>query len=118
MTDWGAASDRVAGLAAGLDLERPGSRKAFDPEILAAVAEGRLDEAAVDRCATRVVELLQRGARSDAAPAPDLKVEGPPDPAARADWAAVERDFADRKRRGLTASCGTEHGFLLSLIHI
>lgn len=61
MTDWGAASDRVAGIAAGLDLEMPSSGGAFDPEVLAAVASGRLDEAAIDRCATRVVELLQRG---------------------------------------------------------
>ena len=61
MTDWGAASDRVAGIAAGLDLEMPGSDNAFDPEVLEAVAEGRLDEAAVDRCASRVVDLLRRG---------------------------------------------------------
>lgn len=61
MTDWGAANDRVAGIAAGLDLEMPGSDNAFDPEVLEAVAERRLDEAAVDRCASRVVELLRRG---------------------------------------------------------
>ncbi len=62
MTDWGATNDRVAGIAAGLDLEMPSSQGAFDPEVLAAVRSGRLDESAVDRCATRVVELLFRGA--------------------------------------------------------
>ena len=72
MTDWGAASDRVAGIAAGLDLEMPGSGGAFDREVLAAVADGRLAEAAVDRCAERVVALLQRGRLDPSAPAPDL----------------------------------------------
>jgi beta-glucosidase len=66
MTDWGAANDRVAGIAAGLDLEMPSSQGAFDAEVLAAVRDGALDEAAVDRCAARVVELLRRG---DADPA-------------------------------------------------
>ncbi|MBS1838495.1 MAG: glycoside hydrolase family 3 protein, partial [Actinobacteria bacterium] len=63
MSDWGATNDRIAGMKAGLDLEMPGSRGAFDGEVLAALADGRLDETAVDACATRVVELLQRGAR-------------------------------------------------------
>lgn len=63
MSDWGATSDRAAGIQAGLDLEMPGSRGAFDDEVLAAVADGSLDEAAIDVCATRVVDLLQRGAR-------------------------------------------------------
>jgi beta-glucosidase len=63
MTDWGAANDRVAGIAAGVDLEMPASSGSFDPEVLPAVADGRLDEAAVDRCAERVVALLQRSRR-------------------------------------------------------
>ncbi len=63
MSDWGAVNDRVAGVAAGLDLEMPGSSGAFDAELADAVATGRLDEAAVDRCATRVVELLARARR-------------------------------------------------------
>ena len=67
MSDWGACSDRVAGVSAGLDLEMPGSRGAFDAELTAAVADGSLPEPDVDRCATRVVELLQRGQRDGAA---------------------------------------------------
>lgn len=61
MSDWGAVSDRVAGIVAGLDLEMPSSRGAFDGEVVEAVATGRLDESAVDRCAERVVALVQRG---------------------------------------------------------
>ncbi|UDY36978.1 glycoside hydrolase family 3 C-terminal domain-containing protein [Dermatobacter hominis] len=70
MSDWGATNDRVAGVRAGLDLEMPGSEGAFDGEVLAAVADGSLLEADVDRCATRVVELLQRGRLDGARPDP------------------------------------------------
>lgn len=70
MSDWGATNDRVAGVTAGMDLEMPGSEGAFDGEVLAAVADGSLDEAAIDRCATRVVELLQRGRQDGARPDP------------------------------------------------
>lgn len=71
MTDWGAANDRVAGISAGLDLEMPGSKGAFDSEIAAAVVDGRLSEAAIDACAERVVELLQRGQQQDLRPVAD-----------------------------------------------
>jgi beta-glucosidase len=67
MTDWGAANDRVAGIRAGLDLEMPGSSGAFDAQLLAALASGELDEADVDRCAERVVALLQRARRDQPA---------------------------------------------------
>ncbi|WCO68075.1 glycoside hydrolase family 3 C-terminal domain-containing protein [Iamia majanohamensis] len=63
MTDWGAANDRIAGVRAGLDLEMPGSHGAYDADLLAALDAGVLDEAAVDRCAARVVELLRRARR-------------------------------------------------------
>ncbi len=61
VSDWGATNDRVAAVRAGMDLEMPGSKGAFDGEVLDAVREGRLAEADVDLCATRVVSLLQRG---------------------------------------------------------
>ncbi len=63
MSDWGAVNDRVAGVRAGLDLEMPGSGGAFDMDIVAALDEGRLGQDEVDRCATRVVELLLRARR-------------------------------------------------------
>ncbi len=67
MTDWGAANDRVAGIRAGLDLEMPTSGGAFDPAVLAALDDGSLTEDEVDRCATRVVQLLQRARRDSVA---------------------------------------------------
>lgn len=61
MTDWGATNDRAAGIAAGLDLEMPGSKGAYDREVLAAIERGDLSEEAVDACVTRVVDLLRLG---------------------------------------------------------
>ncbi len=70
MSDWGGTNDHVAGLAVGMDLEMPGGSGAFDAEIAAAVHEGRLAEADVNRSAARVVELALRWADlRDATPA-------------------------------------------------
>ena len=71
MSDWGGTNDRVAGIAAGEDLEMPGSKGPFDPEIRAALDSGALDEAALDACATRVVELIQRFQRPASGPSSD-----------------------------------------------
>ncbi|MCC5950327.1 MAG: glycoside hydrolase family 3 C-terminal domain-containing protein [Nitriliruptoraceae bacterium] len=60
MTDWGGMNDRVAATQAGCDLEMPGSGGAFDAEVLAALADGSLSEAALDTCVQRVVELIVR----------------------------------------------------------
>ncbi len=60
MSDWGAVSDRVRGVRAGLDLEMPASGGVNDREIVRAVREGRLDEEDVDRCCLRVLETVKR----------------------------------------------------------
>ncbi len=60
MSDWGGTNDHVAGLRVGMDLEMPGGSGAFDADIAAAVASGRLAEADVNRSAARVVELALR----------------------------------------------------------
>ena len=71
MSDWGGTNDHVAGLRVGMDLEMPGGSGAFDTDIAAAVAEGRLAEADVSRSAARVVELALRWRElRDAGPAP------------------------------------------------
>ncbi|MEO7752057.1 MAG: glycoside hydrolase family 3 C-terminal domain-containing protein [Terracoccus sp.] len=60
MSDWGAVNDRVSALVAGLDLEMPASGGRTDAEIVAAVGDGRLDEAVLDRGAARVVSMVQK----------------------------------------------------------
>ncbi|MBD0675168.1 glycoside hydrolase family 3 C-terminal domain-containing protein [Streptomyces sp. CBMA156] len=58
VSDWGAVGDRVAALAAGLDLEMPPSGR--EAEVVAAVEDGTLDPAALDTAARRVLTLLER----------------------------------------------------------
>ena len=58
VTDWGAVNDRVQGVRAGLELEMPGPSQANDAKIVAAVKEGKLDEALVDRAVERVLRVL------------------------------------------------------------
>ncbi len=55
MSDWGAVSDRVAGVAAGLDLEMPSSGGVNDKKIVEAVRSGKLDEALVDQAVERIL---------------------------------------------------------------
>ena len=58
VTDWGAANQRVAGIAAGLELDMPGNGGVFTPRILAAIESGELEQGALDAAAARVIELL------------------------------------------------------------
>ncbi len=67
VSDWDAVHDRVAALRAGLDLEMPGTAGRTDAEIVSAVRNGSLSEAAVDASARRVLELVAR-----AYPGPEL----------------------------------------------
>ncbi|TWH17734.1 beta-glucosidase [Rhodococcus rhodochrous J45] len=60
VSDWGAVDDRVASLAAGLDLEMPSTGGRTDAEIVAAVRKGTIDEAVLDAAAARVIELVQK----------------------------------------------------------
>lgn len=60
MSDWGAVSDRVAGVAAGMDLEMPGSGGINDKKIVEAVRSGKLDEAVVDQAVERILEITYR----------------------------------------------------------
>lgn len=58
MTDWGAVADRVKGIAAGLDLEMPGSGGYNDAKIVAAVKDGSLDEAVLDEAVERILKVV------------------------------------------------------------
>ncbi|MEU0494124.1 glycoside hydrolase family 3 C-terminal domain-containing protein [Mycobacterium sp. NPDC006124] len=96
VSDWGAVDDRVRALAAGLDLEMPGSRGVTTTQLAAAVADGSLDEAVVDVAAGRVLALVDRtGAR---APVP-----GPLDVDAHH---ALAREAAGRSIVLLQNECG------------
>lgn len=58
VSDWGAVRDRVKGIAAGLDLEMPGSQGTYDELVISAVRSGELDEADLDRCVERVLNFV------------------------------------------------------------
>ena len=58
VTDWGAVKNRAAGVAAGLDLEMPGGPNATGDELIRAVREGALSEAALDRAAGNVLKFI------------------------------------------------------------
>ncbi|NRQ32839.1 beta-glucosidase [Nonomuraea sp. NN258] len=58
MSDWGAVNDRVAALAAGLDLEMPPT--GTDAEIVEAVRAGRLAESVVELAGERLLKLARR----------------------------------------------------------
>ena len=64
MSDWGAVSDRVAGVAAGLDLEMPASDGVNDRKIVEAVRAGRLDEKLVDQACERILNIVFRAAEN------------------------------------------------------
>ena len=73
MSDWGAMDDRVAAVHAGLDLEMPSSHGVQLPVLKAAIEEGRLDEAEVDRCVQRLLDLQARVHPDKPAPILDHK---------------------------------------------
>jgi beta-glucosidase len=59
VSDWGAVADRVAAVAAGLDLEMPGPAGTRDQELADAVADGRLEAALLSQAAQRVRALIE-----------------------------------------------------------
>ncbi len=69
VSDWGAVVDRVASVAAGLDLQMPGGDTSGDAAVVAAVNDGSLAEAALDAVAARMAHLATRAhaARQDGA---------------------------------------------------
>lgn len=58
VTDWGAVADRVKGLAAGNDLEMPGSNGENDKLVIEAVQSGKLDETLVDQAVERILSTI------------------------------------------------------------
>lgn len=60
VSDWGATRDRVAGVAAGLDLEMPATGGRTTALVIDAVRDGTLDEALVDIAVRRVLTLVSK----------------------------------------------------------
>ena len=58
VTDWGASVDRIPGLKNGTDLEMPSSGQLNAKKIIAAVKDGSLDEAVLDKRVDNVVDLI------------------------------------------------------------
>ncbi|RUS43901.1 beta-glucosidase [Cohnella sp. AR92] len=58
VTDWGATNERVDSLAAGNELEMPGSGGYGDRKIVEAVKSGMLSEEALDRAVYRLLQLI------------------------------------------------------------
>ncbi|TQK31578.1 glycoside hydrolase family 3 C-terminal domain-containing protein [Arthrobacter sp. SLBN-53] len=69
VSDWGAVRDRVAAVAAGLDLEMPGTGGNTDDAACAAMEAGDLDPDVLTRAAQRVARLATRAHEHDSATA-------------------------------------------------
>ena len=69
VSDWGAVHDRVAALAAGLDLEMPPDLGVSDAAVVAAVRAGELEEAVLDLAVDRVLQLVDRATVQSGPPA-------------------------------------------------
>lgn|GEM_PF-13014 len=60
VSDWGAIKDRVQALAAGLDLEMPGTGGEGAKAIVEGVHSGRIDQSLVERSVARLAQLAER----------------------------------------------------------
>lgn len=60
VSDWGAVNDRVADLAAGLELEMPSSGGSNDKLIAEAVKNGTLEERVLDTAVERILNIVYR----------------------------------------------------------
>lgn len=71
VSDWGAEADRVAGVAAGMDLEMPGGA-GTEPAVRRALDDGSLDAAHVARSAQRIIDLALAAQDARTQPAPTM----------------------------------------------
>lgn len=60
VSDWGAVNERADGLAAGLELEMPGSSGEGDKKIIKAVKSGKLDESILDKAVERLLRSFSK----------------------------------------------------------
>ncbi len=64
VSDWGGINDRVKGVAAGNNLEMPGSGDFNRKKIIAAVRDGALAEAVLDRSVTQLLSVILKARAS------------------------------------------------------
>ena len=83
VSDWGAVHDRVASLAAGLDLEMPPAKNRSELAVVESVSSGSLPVEVLDTGVRRVLRLVEQSAPTRAA--------GPPEPAYDAHHALARR---------------------------
>lgn len=67
MSDWGAVANHIAALKAGLDLEMPGNGSESVQQIVTAVQNGQLEESVLDTAVWRVLHLVEKYSRPQAA---------------------------------------------------
>ncbi|MDI9498539.1 MAG: glycoside hydrolase family 3 N-terminal domain-containing protein [Bacillota bacterium] len=91
ISDWGATVNRAGALAAGMDLEMPGSGGSLDFEVDQAIRSGELTERDVDRAVARTSALALRLARRRSE-----RVAGLPPP---------ERMYQDHAALAVEAAC-------------
>lgn len=96
VTDWGGSNDHVAGVRAGSTFEMPTSGASSILELVRAVRDGRLEEAALDE---RVDEALDLILSTD--PAVREAADSAPDPAS----SSPKVDGHHRLARDLAAQC-------------
>lgn len=60
MTDWGACSDYIEGVRAGMDLAMPSLGDSADKQLADAVRDGVLDEKYVNEAVERVLNVIQK----------------------------------------------------------
>ena len=73
VSDWGAVHDRVASLAAGLDLEMPPAKDRSDVAVVDAVNAGHLPAEVLDSAVRRVLRLVEQSTPVRAAATPDAE---------------------------------------------
>jgi beta-glucosidase len=64
VSDWGAVHDRVASLAAGLDLEMPGPKPRRLQAVIDAVRSGELDVAVLNEAVRRILRIAFKAAET------------------------------------------------------
>lgn len=75
VSDWGAVHDRVAALAAGLELEMPGPRPVNVQLVVEAVQNDLLDEAILDTAVERLLNIIFKAKETEKGSV-ELDIEG------------------------------------------